>query len=189
MVEAGEFVVPGEELGFSEEFIPGRGTYEENGRIFASLTGVLRIDMKERRIEVEPKTNTIPEPRVGDIAICKVVDVKQQFALVKLVRLLRSNRELPGNVYGTIHISQLRSSYVQDIDREIKVGDVVLAKVTNTRRVPIALSTVAGNLGAIKAYCTSCNIALKLQGRRLVCPNCGRYESRKYSSEYGKGVI
>ncbi len=188
MKKAGEFVVPGTELGFSEEFIPGRGTYEEDGKIFASLTGVLRINMKDRRIEVVPHT-TVPEPRAGDIAVCRVVDVKQQFALVKLLRLVHTKRELPGNVYGTIHISQLRPNYVQDIDREIKAGDIVLAKVTNTRRIPIALSTVDRPLGAIKAYCTSCNLPLNLEGSRLVCPNCGRHETRKYSSNYGKGMI
>jgi len=131
-MESGDFVLPGTELGFTEEFIPGRGTYEEDGKIYSSLTGTLKIDMKERKIIVEPRTNVIPEPKIGDIVIGKILDVKQQFAVVKLIRLLGNPRELPGTLYGTIHISKAKPSYVQDLSREFSAGDIVRAKVINT---------------------------------------------------------
>ncbi len=188
-MQSGDFVLPGTEIGFTEEFIPGWGTYEENGKIYSALTGTVKFDMKNRRVIVEPRTNRIPEPRVGDIVIGRVVDVKQQFAIVKLIRLINNPRELPGVIYGSIHISKAKPGFVQDLTREFTPGDVVRAKVINTKRQPIALSTVDRNLGVIKAYCSKCNIALVAENFKLRCPNCSAVEHRKIANDYGKGNV
>ncbi|MFH1773886.1 MAG: exosome complex RNA-binding protein Csl4 [Methanobacteriota archaeon] len=189
MVESGEFVIPGIELGFSEEFIPGEGAYEEEGKIYASITGTLVIDMKERKIKVLPRTSTPPIPKDGDLVIGKIVDVKPQIAIVELLKLKGNERALPGSIDGGIHISQTRDSYVSELSKEFKVGDVVYAKVLNTSRTPIQLSTVGKDLGVIKAFCYHCNTALSLTGDKLKCENCGRIEFRRISPEYGKGLV
>jgi len=189
MVESGEFVIPGIELGFSEEFIPGEGAYEEEGKIYASITGTLVIDMKERKIKVLPRTSTPPVPKDGDFVIGRIVDVKPQIAIVELIKLKGNERALPGSIDGGIHISQTRDSYVSELSREFKVGDVVYAKILNTSRTPIQLSTVGKDLGVIKAFCYHCNTALSLTGDKLKCENCGRIEFRRISPEYGKGLV
>jgi exosome complex component CSL4 len=189
MVENGEFVVPGTELGYSEEFIPGEGAYEEDGRVFASRTGTLVIDMRERKIKVKPRTSVPPMPRNGDLVIGKVVDVKPQLALVNLIRLKGVDRALPGEILGSIHISQTRNVYVTDLGREFKVGDIVLAKITNSKRSPIQLSTVDKNLGVIRAFCNQCALPLVKEGKRLKCTNCGRTEVRRISPTYGTGQV
>lgn len=188
-MKSGDFVLPGYELGFAEEFIPGNGTYEKDGRIFSSATGTLKIETEHRRIEVEPMTNAIPEPQLEDVVIGKVLDVKPQFAPVKLLRLMGISRKLPGSVYGTIHISKTKPTYVQDLSRELCPGDVVRAEVVNTNRQPLALSTEKKELGVIKAYCSRCNIPLRLEKNKLKCPRCSRIESRKFATDYGKGNV
>ncbi len=187
-MESDDFVLPGTELGFAEEFMPGKGTYEDDGMVYSAMTGTLKIDMKERKIIVEPRTNIIPEPKVGDIVIGKILDVKQQFAVVRVIRLLGNPRELPDTI-GTIHISRAKSSYVQDISMEFSGGDIVKAKVVDIKRHPISLGTVEKDLGIIKAYCSKCNIALELENGKLKCPNCSSIESRKCSSDYGNGNV
>lgn len=189
MVENGEFVVPGTVLGFSEEFIPGDGAYEEGGKVFAARTGVLVVDMKERRIMVDPRTSVPPTPKDGDLVIGTVVDVKSQLALINITKLKGVDRSMPGEVMGGIHISQTRDSYVSDIGREFNTGDVVYAKITNVSRTPMQLSTVDKNLGVIKAFCSRCTVALAKDGNKLKCPNCGRIESRRLSPEYGSGQV
>lgn len=189
MVENGEFVVPGTELGFSEEFIPGDGAYEEGGKVYASRTGALAIDMKERRITVEPKTSIPPMPKDGDYVIGTVVDVKSQLALVVITRIKGVERTLPGEVRGGIHISQTRDSYISDIGREFKVGDAVYAKIINAGRSPVQLSTVDKGLGVIKALCSRCTLPLIKEGDRLKCHNCGRMEMRRLSPDYGSGQV
>ncbi|WP_255668527.1 hypothetical protein [Methanooceanicella nereidis] len=72
----GDFVVPGDLLGTSEEFISGEGTYEESGNIFANATGKIKINKRERSVNIEPLTKMPPIPREGDIVVGRVVDIK-----------------------------------------------------------------------------------------------------------------
>jgi len=188
-MESGDFVLPGVELGFSEEFLASKGTYEEEGKIYSAVTGTLDVDTDNREMRVETRTSKIPEPQEGDVVIGRVVDVKQQFAPVKLIRLIGVPRKLPGSFYGTIHISKVKTSYVQDLSREISAGDIVRAKVINTRRQPLSLSTEDKDMGVIKGYCSRCNVALKLEKNRLRCPKCDKVESRKYALDFGKGNV
>ena len=41
-------VLPGDRLGVVEEFLPGLGTYEDGGTIYANFTGTARIDNKNK---------------------------------------------------------------------------------------------------------------------------------------------
>lgn len=189
MIKSGEFVVPGQELGTCEEFIPDEGTYEENGKIYASTTGIVEVDLKEKRIKVKPKTSTPPLPKAGDIVIGRIIDVKPQFALVDIIRIKGIDRAVAKNIVGSIHISQTRISYVEDLSKEFRIDDIVCAKITNPNTTPIFLSTKEKNLGVIKAYCGHCNLPLVRVNNKLKCPECGRIELRKISSEYGKGII
>lgn len=189
MVETGEFVFPGRELGFTEEFIPGEGTYEEDGKIFASLTGSVNVDTKERKIAVTPKTSTIPILKNGDIVIGSIMDLKQQLAIVDIMKLKGKERALPGTLDGTIHISQVKDSYVSDLSKELSAGDVVVAKVVNAGKVSIQLTTNGKGLGVIRAFCYNCNLPLTQINNKLKCNTCGRTEDRWLSHDYGKGEI
>jgi exosome complex component CSL4 len=189
MVENGDFVLPGDELGFSEEFIPDFGAYEEDGKIYASNAGTLVIDMKERKIQVEPKTSVPPEPKAGDLVIGKIWDIKPQVAIVHVAKLKDVDRGLPGTVTGVIRIANVRDSYVSDLEREFQVGDIVLAKVLRVER-ELQLTTVPKETGVIKAYCPVCNVSAGKKGASQVkCPECGRTGSRKLSSSYGTGQL
>ncbi len=47
-----KIVLPGDLVGTSEEFTPKSGTFESKGSIYASVTGVVKINNKERSISV-----------------------------------------------------------------------------------------------------------------------------------------
>ena len=42
-----KLVIPGDKLASSIEYLPGNGVYEENGDIFASVSGTLIENMEE----------------------------------------------------------------------------------------------------------------------------------------------
>ncbi len=189
MAETGQFVLPGTELGFAEEFIPGEGTYEENDKIFASLMGIVNVDSKERKIAVKPKAGTIPILKNGDIVVGSVVDVKQQLAIVDIMRLKGVERALPGTIDGTIHISQVKDTYVAELTKEFRPGDIVIGKVVNAGKISTQLTTNGKDLGVIRAFCYNCNLPLSQTDSRLKCNTCGRIEERRLSPEYGKGLI
>ncbi|AFD00483.1 putative RNA-binding protein [Methanocella conradii HZ254] len=184
----GEFVIPGDMIGTSEEFIPGKGTYEDKGNIYAVTTGRVVYNKKERSVSVEPVTNTPPTPREGDIVIGRVTDIKGSVALVELSRIKgHLDREIAGNTQAAIHISNVKDSYVQDLSREFGYQDIVKAKVIDTKNM--RLSTVDKNLGVLTSQCQRCRVTLVLEGNRLKCPKCEKRETRKLSSDYGKGII
>jgi exosome complex component CSL4 len=187
MVE-NNFVIPGDMVGTSEEFLPGRGTYEENGNIYANTTGRVAFDKKERAVYIEPVTNVPPTPREGDIVIGRVTDIKGSVALVELSRIKGAlDREIAGNTAAAIHISNVKDSYVQDLTQEFGYQDIVKAKVIDTKNM--RLSTVDKSLGVITSQCSRCRTPLKFENGKLKCPQCERRESRKLSSDYGKGII
>lgn len=184
----GDFVVPGDFIGTSEEYLPGKGTYEEKGNIYADMTGRLAYDRKERSVFIDPATNVPPTPKEGDIVVGRVVDIKGSVALVELARIKGSlDREIAGNTQAAIHISNVKDSYVQDLAQEFGYQDVVKAKVIDTKNM--RLSTVDKDLGVLTSQCSRCKVNLKYEGGKLKCPKCERKESRKLSQDYGKGLI
>ena len=68
----GTFIVSGDYLGVIEEFIPGGGTYIENGNIYSSITGHLLFDLQKRKISVYQKTKSPLIPKEGALVIGKI---------------------------------------------------------------------------------------------------------------------
>ncbi len=188
-MEEGAFVVPGNVIGYSEEFLPGDGAYEEDGNICAATTGKLAIDMKERKLTVIPAVDSPPVLKEGNIILGKVADLRPQVAVVNIVKIKGNDRGLPGSLRGGVHISQSRKGYVSDLASEFGAGDIIAAKVTNTKRSPIQLSTEDPELGVVKAYCSTCNLPLTLEGKILKCNECRRTSRRKMATGYGKGEL
>ncbi|MEM4187634.1 MAG: exosome complex RNA-binding protein Csl4 [Candidatus Hadarchaeum sp.] len=189
-VSTGDFVVPGDFLATAEEFVPGNGAYEENGKIYAANTGVVLVDARTKHISVFSRSAGVPTLKRGDIIIGRVDEVRDQNATVVIGRLRgREDRALPPPNVGSIHISQTDAGYVKDLGREFRVGDIVRAKVINANREPVQLSTVGEDLGVIVAFCARCRSPLARQGKKLVCDSCGNVEFRKIANDYRKGVL
>ena len=189
-IKTGDFVVPGDFLATAEEFVPGDGAYEEGGKIYAASTGVVLVDVRTKRISVFSRTAGPPTLKRGDIVIGRVEEVREQTANVYIGVLRgREDRELPLPNLGMIHISQVHTGYVRDLDRQFKPGDIVRAKVLNARREPVQLTTAGDELGVIVATCSRCREPLERDGTKLRCQNCGNVEFRKLANDYRRGVL
>ncbi|MFH1820963.1 MAG: exosome complex RNA-binding protein Csl4 [Methanobacteriota archaeon] len=185
----GDFVVPGDFLATTEEFVPGNGAYEEDGKIYAASTGVVLVDARAKQISVFSRTAGVPTLKRGDIILGKIDEVREQTASVVIGALRgRENRELPPPNNGSIHISQTDSGYVKELGKEFRVGDVVRAKVLSANREPVQLTTVGEDLGVVVASCARCRNPLSREGKKLVCGACGNVEFRKMANDYRKGV-
>lgn len=189
-IKTGDFVVPGDFLATVEEFVPGEGAYEEEGKIYSLSTGVVLVDARTKRISVFPRTIGPPALKRGDIVIGRVEEVRDQTANVQIGVLRgREDRELPLPNVGMIHISQVRDGYVRELDRQFKPGDIVRARVLNASREPVQLSTASDDLGVLVATCSRCKELLEREGAKLRCLNCGNVELRKLASDYRQGVL
>ncbi|MGI0130200.1 MAG: exosome complex RNA-binding protein Csl4 [Thermoplasmata archaeon] len=170
-------VLPGDYLGAAEEFLPGRGTYEDRGRIYASVLGTPRIDAQDRTVHVEPR-NAIPEVGEGDLVYARVDELKTAMAICTVIATGSSRRTVPGAPEGTVHISKAKDGYTESLSTEFAVGDVLLARVLQAHP-SIKLTTAPGNLGVVSARCQACHALLTPGPHELVCPRCGHLEHRK----------
>jgi exosome complex component CSL4 len=176
-------VLPGEEIGTTEEYLPGPGTYEDGGKIFAAVAGVLTIDTKEMATRVRP-LNPPVKLKIGDIVLGRVDDVRSQMVSVELVALLGKDRAISDQGAGTIHVSHVSEHYTEDTGAAYQVLDIVRAKVISTSP-SVQLATAGSDFGVVKALCSKCRKALTLKGEELFCEHCQKGEPRKIARFYG----
>lgn len=182
MRENNRMVLPGEEVGISEEYIPGEGTYESGGRIYSAVVGELELDRKDMVARVRGYNPPL-ELKPGDIVIGNVEDIRSSMVIINAAMVEGKTRSITGETEGTVHISKVSEGYTQDIKREYHVGDIVRAKVLQVKP-SLQLATNARDLGVIKARCTRCRSPLVKRENELYCENCERAETRKISAEY-----
>ncbi len=184
----GQLVLPGDYLGVIEEFMPGEGVREENGELYATRAGKVRINPEKMEISVEPVTDTPPLPKVGDVVLARVIEVKPQAVIVQVLQIegRENDREIATSKLAGIHISQIKEGFVEDITKEFKIGDIVRAKVIANEKSPIQLTTRGKDLGVVYALCSRCRTPLIRRGDKLICPRCGNVETRKLSPYYRK---
>ncbi|MFA4661535.1 exosome complex RNA-binding protein Csl4 [Pyrococcus kukulkanii] len=186
-VKEGDFVLPGDYLGVIEEYLPGDGVIVEDGNLYSARAGWVKIDKDKIEISLKPASSTPPIPKVGDIVYARVIDVKQQAVLLRMIKIEgRDNREIATSKLAGIHISQVKDGFVEDLRNEFKIGDIVRAKVITDEKSPIQLTTKDPDLGVVYALCSKCRTPLVRKGNQLVCPKCGNVETRKLSTLYRK---
>ena len=180
-------VLPGDVLGANEEYLPGEGTYEEDGMILASRVGLLCLDDDERVARVlglkEPAL-----PKVGDVVIGSVKDVGGKVAKIDISSLENRNRGMPTNNQGALHISKMSEDFIDNPRKVFRPTDIVRARIVQIEP-SIQLSTGEPELGVLKAYCGRCRLPLKRKGSELYCQDCERTEHRKMSEHYGQPII
>ncbi|ASJ15693.1 RNA-binding protein [Thermococcus chitonophagus] len=186
-VKEGDFVLPGDYLGVIEEYLPGDGVIVEDGNLYSARAGWVKIDKDKIEISLKPASSTPPIPKVGDIVYARVIDVKQQAVLLRMIKIEgRDNREIATSKLAGIHISQVKDGFVEDLKNEFKIGDIVRARVITDEKSPIQLTTKDPDLGVVYALCSKCRTPLVRKGNQLVCPKCGNVETRKLSTLYRK---
>ncbi|MGD8505040.1 MAG: exosome complex RNA-binding protein Csl4 [Candidatus Bathyarchaeota archaeon] len=185
--KTGQFVVPGDRLGVIEEFMPGPGTYEENGTIYSSATGRALIDVLNKQVSVFPRTRFLPFPQVGSLITGQVTDVQSKTAVVRIYQV--SKHSLSGFFTGILHVSDVSLRYVETMYEVCKPGDLIRAKVVSDKNRTFHLSTKEPDLGVIHAFCSHCGNILTHRKVRMHCSKCGKIENRKAAQDYGKGEM
>jgi exosome complex component CSL4 len=182
-----QFVVPGERLGVVEEFMPGPGTYEQNGTIYSEITGYTTRDKINKAVSVKPTVKRPLVPMEGDIVVGTVVNAQGKMATLNLTRI--GDRNLSTPFTALLHISTSSPRYERVMMEVCKAADVVRARVVNIKnRVP-QLTTIGRGLGVISASCSRCGDPLVLRGTILQCHTCMNIERRKLADDYGKNTM
>lgn len=176
-------VLPGEPVATSEEYMPGFGTYEHEGVIYASAVGDLNIDEKNKTAKL--KFDNPPMAVFdGDKVFCEVTNVRPAMVICKILAIDGVKRDVSGETEATIHVSRIANKYVEDASQEYRQTDLLRGEVVQSKP-SIQLTTSHPHLGVVVAKCRSCREPLELQqGGKLYCPKCERTEYRKVADDY-----
>ncbi len=175
-------VLPGDALAVSEEFLPGKNAYDADGTVRALLMGTLVKDLQEREIGVKP-TVVAKVPSVGDVVTGQIETAQSSVSNMKIY-YLNGAPSLSGFV-GLIFLREERGG--RGMRRtQVKLGDVVRAKVVSTMNAMIHLSIGEPHLGVIATLCSNCGAPLIDDGGRARCNNSGNQEDRKFADDFGR---
>ncbi len=182
--KSGTFTVPGDYLGVIEEFLPGGGTYIDDGIIYSSSTGHLLVDSNNRKISVYQKTKSPLIPKEGSLVLCTIVSIHNKNLSVRIFQIRDKPLFNPFN--GIMHITDVRRGYVKTMLDVYQIGDIIRAKVISIKNREFHLSTQENELGVIHSKCSFCGDKLILSQNSLKCPQCNKPKWRKIASGYGK---
>jgi exosome complex component CSL4 len=177
-------VFPGEKLAVIEEYSDGRGTYQLDGDVRSSEIGFTRHNAETRSVLVDKCTPEILVPLEGMEAVAEVGSVARKDARVDIFML--DGRHVHPTYSGVVHISDISTEYVKNIDMALRSGDVVKGKIVNTRNRLNQMTLASPDYGVVYAYCSRCGGLLEMSQGKLTCPDCGRIERRKTARSYGK---
>lgn len=178
-MKKGRLVIPGEKLGVIEEFVPGGNVYVNGrGTLRSETLGLLKVF--KNRVEVSPLRSLEIPLKVGELVLAEVWASETARFIVKIVAKWSPFVLLTNSISGWIMKEE-------EENRLIRVGDLILAKVTSTLYNQIIVTIAEDkSLGVIYAKCLKCSIPLKKLGNTLVCPICESIHlDRKISPYYG----
>lgn len=184
-----EIVFPGDELGVAEQFMPGDGTYEEDGKVYAARIGEAELDPESFSATVEPRTTVPATLEISDLVIGRVISLKKSFVSVEIkAKAAEPARELPEADRGTLHISKISKDYVDQIEDAFRVGDIIRARVIDVDP-SVQLLTKDDGHGVLLARCPKCRTVMETKGEGLVCPDCEWKSRAKLAADYGQGTL
>ncbi|HEV2450136.1 MAG TPA: exosome complex RNA-binding protein Csl4 [Thermoplasmata archaeon] len=164
--------------------MPGPGTYEDSGRVYAALLGRAKVDSAARAVTVQA-IHGIPRIADGELVYARIDELKSQMAICTILASAETRRSAPGVPEGTVHISKAKDGYTDSLADEFAPGDILLAKVIQGHP-SIKLTTAAPELGVVAARCQTCHGMLSAGAKgMLLCRRCGAQERRKQSRSYG----
>ncbi len=183
-VTEGKLVYPGDKLGTHEEWMPGDGTFEEDGVIYAKVFGNVRYDEDKLEAIVEA-VNPVSLIKIGDVVYGTITNKRSAMATMTVSIIEGRSRGVRMDLEGTIHISKISDDYVDNVDAVFLKGDIVRAKIVQVEP-SIQLTTMGKNFGVVRGYCFNCRRPMERKGNVLYCESCERRETRKLSKLYGK---
>lgn len=182
LAKTGRKVLPGDEVAIAEEYMSGEGTYEHDGKIYASAVGELDLDPKEKVAKV-----VLDNPPVvlqeGDVVLAEVTDTKPAMAICTIIAQEGRERAVSSETLASVHVSKIASSYVEDPGDVMRPGDLIRAVVIQAEP-SVQLSTAGPHYGVVRALCSRCRSPLERRGRALYCDRCDRTENRKLADDY-----
>jgi len=180
--------LPGDKLAVSEEYLPGKHTYDDSGLIRALTVGEVVKDAQNMEISVkaavEPQTIKVDDWVTGQVEVAQ-----SNSAFVKIYYL--NGKPTHKDFEGMLSLRGLTGGgRGQRRTTPVKLGDVVRCRVISLLNGIIHLSIDEPDMGVVAALCGNCGAPL-LRGNstKAKCDECGNVEERKLAQDFGSTPI
>ncbi|MBI5553684.1 MAG: exosome complex RNA-binding protein Csl4 [Candidatus Diapherotrites archaeon] len=179
-------VFPGSLLGKEEAYSAGPNAFvDEQGSVRAESVGVSLLSNEKYEASVRRLSPSKKWIENGTIVIGRVALLKEQSALIELLEgNFKGEQRVMPSLYASLMIFNISSNYVESIKQELRLNDLVRARVVDVKPYNIELSIAEPELGVIKAFCVKCRSPLTLLGSGLKCLSCANEETRKTAADY-----
>jgi exosome complex component CSL4 len=182
-------ILPGEQVASIEEFEAGKNTYIDNGSVRSTALGVKVYDFKRRIVKIDQK-NSPMLPKIGDILVGYI---EMLFGNMFSVRILYINDKKSDAGFSAIASTRLGGGAGFGRDRGdrrgriiFRIGDIVRGRVISLLNSTIHITIDEKEFGVLYALCFNCGDDTVRVNNTIKCIECGSYEERKLTNDYGK---
>jgi exosome complex component CSL4 len=173
-----KLVLPGEHISSYEEAEPGENCYAENDEVYSSAMGE-SLTMEGKAV-VKSKGRQLETPRVGMDVYCVITKTSLNKAIAGCIPASEVEGKGRGlEVEAVLPVTAIRRGYVPDIRHEVKIGDIIKARVQSIEKTGMEISVFPPECGVVAIFCPRCRHAMDLKGEIFICSDCGWKERRK----------
>jgi len=182
-------LLPGDYIASCEEYLPGKGTFVESGRIFSSVKGMKMVDQEEMLVEVIPTGSYCEDVQKNDTVLGRVSKFSKNHVFIDIYYKKKKPRQKFRPIFKSkrarIHLSMISRKHINNIENEMSENDIVKGLVIQVEP-SIMVSTAQEDMGIMKSVCHSCGNTFQRRGRLLACIKCKFEIRKKVSSDYGE---
>src|SRR5919109_1216815 len=182
-------ILPGDHLASIEEFESGKNTYIENGCIRSMTVGTKFYDFRTRTVRIDQK-NSPMLPKIGDILIGYV---EMLFGSMLSIRVLFINGKRSASGFSAITSARVSGGWGRERgDRRggkivFRFGDIIRGRVVSLLNSTIHIVIDEKEFGVLYTICFNCGgDTVRVNSNTIKCIECGLYEERKLTHDYGK---
>jgi len=187
-------IIPGEQVALIEEFEGGKNTYITNGTIRSKAVGTRVYDFKRRIVKINQK-NSPMLPKIGDVLVGYI---EMLFGSMISVRVLYINEKKSYAGFSAIASARTGGSsnnsggggWRERGDRRgrtiFRVGDIIRGRVISLLNSTIHITIDEKEFGVLYTLCFNCGGDTVRVHNSVKCIECGVYEERKLTHDYGK---
>ena len=184
-------ILPGDHLASIEEFESGKNTYIENGCIRSMTVGTKVYDFRTRTVRIDQK-NSPMLPKIGDILVGYI---EMLFGSMLSIRVLFINGKRSASGFSAITSARVSGGGGWGRERGdrrggkivFRFGDIIRGRVVSLLNSTIHIVIDEKEFGVLYTICFNCGgDTVRVNSNTIKCIECGLYEERKLTHDYGK---
>jgi exosome complex component CSL4 len=174
-------LVPGDDISFSDNKLPGQGVFQRGSNLIASILGIPQVSenvVLTKGLLGKSSYNAIPS--VGSVVIARVLSLAGTHVTCEVV--MSGNQQMLTPFHAVIRREHIRESEIDKIKMEdmFRPGDLVQAVVASLGDSrSLFLSTVSTNHGVIFARSIDGNVMIHDSPGEMLDRQTGLREKRK----------